>query len=102
MPTVGQCPPGKNRPRSARYGASSAPPCTAGEALTMPVASSYAISLERAEVDDQRVGADRPLRPAVAAGADRHLPAALAGQPDAEHDVVLGGRPEHGGRLPGR
>ena len=44
MPTVGQCPPGKNRPRSARYGASSAPPLIAGEAETMPVASSYDIS----------------------------------------------------------
>ena len=41
MPTVGQCPPGKKRPRASRYGASSAPPCTAGDAVAMPVASSY-------------------------------------------------------------
>ena len=44
MPTVGQWPPRNNRPRSARYGASSAPPFVEGEAVTMPVASSYAIS----------------------------------------------------------
>ena len=85
MPTVGQCPPGKSA-ALRRTAPSSVPPWHAGEAVTMPVTSSYA-ARGGSEVDDQRVGADRPLRPAVAAGPDRHLPAPLAGQPDAEHDV---------------
>ena len=93
MPTVGQCPPGKKRPRSARYGASSAPPCTAGDALDDAGGVVVRELVQGAEVDDQRVGADGPLRPAVPAGADRDLPAALAGEADAEHDVQLGGHP---------
>ena len=75
MPTVGQWPPGKNRPRSSRYGPSSTPPWTAGDAETTWVASSYDEVPEQPEVDDERVGADRPLRPAVTAGADGDLPA---------------------------
>ncbi len=40
MPTVAQWPPGKARPRSVRYGASSSAPLVAGPPTTMPVASS--------------------------------------------------------------
>ena len=39
-PTVGQCPPAKNRPRAARNGSRSRPPRTAGPTVTVPVASS--------------------------------------------------------------
>ena len=48
--------------------------------------------LESAEVDDQRVGADRPLRPAVPAGAYGDLPAVRLREPDGVDDLGLGPR----------
>jgi hypothetical protein len=52
---------------------------------------------QAAEVDQQRVVAHAPRRPAVTAGADGDPQALLAGQPHAGDDVVLVGGQQHGG-----
>ena len=55
--------------------------------------------LQATEVDDERVRANRPLLPAVAARAHGHLPAPLLGEAYGVDDLGLGLRADHGGRL---
>ena len=91
MPTLGQCPPGNTRPCAVRNGVSSAPPFDRRAA----VATVAGRSLSRAspEVDQQRVVAHAPARPAVPARAHRHLPARARGRAARRDDVLLAAAP---------